>query len=175
MSNSPISNLMVLAATLAIISAPLQLCSAHPVVQDVTSQDQASSSIISGPSCTSSPLGMASGAIPDSSLTASDSHGSYPPRKARLSGTGWWVCPIGKLEGQWIQVDLGRYTAITGVIVQGYPRTNHILTFAVNYSNTGESNDWQKLTDRGQTVQNVDTALETVAGGTCCGRMLLKE
>ncbi|XP_038068884.1 deleted in malignant brain tumors 1 protein-like [Patiria miniata] len=147
------SNLLVLAATLITITAPSQLCSAHPVVQDVTSQDQASSSSISGLSCTSSPLGMASGAIPDSSLTASDSYDwRYLPSKARLNGTGWWACPNGKPEGQWIQVDLGQYTAITGVIVQGH-RSYYIRTFAVNYSNTGESNDWQKLTDRGQTVQ----------------------
>ncbi|XP_038068811.1 neurotrypsin-like [Patiria miniata] len=147
------SNLLVLAATLITITAPSQLCSAHPVVQDVTSQDQASSSSISGLSCTSSPLGMASGAIPDSSLTASGSFGSgWLPSKARLNGTGWWLCPYGKPEGQWIQVDLGQYTAITGVIVQGVS-SHHIRTFAVNYSNTGESNDWQKLTDRGQTVQ----------------------
>ncbi|XP_038069382.1 soluble scavenger receptor cysteine-rich domain-containing protein SSC5D-like isoform X1 [Patiria miniata] len=147
------SNLLVLAATLITITAPLQLCSAHPVVPDVTSQDQARSSSISGLSCTSSPLGMTSGAIPDSSLTASGSHVSYPPSNARLNGTGWWVCPFGKREGQWIQVDLGQYTAITGVIVQGYPGGYYIRTFAVNSSNTGESNDWQKLTDRGQTVQ----------------------
>ncbi|XP_038068830.1 deleted in malignant brain tumors 1 protein-like [Patiria miniata] len=144
---------MVLVATFAIITAPSQLCSAHPVVQDVTSQDQARSSSISGLSCTSSPLGMASGAIPDSSLTASDSFGpGNRPSQARLNGTGWWACPRGKPEGQWIQVDLGQYTAITGLIVQG-GKTHHIRTFAVNYSNTGESNDWQKLTDRGQTVQ----------------------
>ncbi|XP_038068817.1 deleted in malignant brain tumors 1 protein-like [Patiria miniata] len=147
------SNLLVLAVTLIAITAPSQLCSAHPVVQDVTSQDQASSSSISGLSCTSSPLGMASGAIPDSSLTASGSWGSsYLPSKARLNSTGWWMCPNRKPEGQWIQVDLGQYTAITGVIVQG-DSTRHIRTFAVNYSNTGESNDWQKLTDREQTVQ----------------------
>ncbi|XP_038068858.1 probable carboxypeptidase X1 [Patiria miniata] len=151
--SSSASNLLVFAATLITITAPSQLCSAHPVVQDVTSQNQARSSSISGLSCTSSPLGMASGAIPDSSLTASGSYdSSYLPSKARLNSTGWWICPNEKPEGQWIQVDLGQYTAITGVIVEGHS-THHILTFAVNSSNTGESNDWQKLTDRGQTVQ----------------------
>ena len=62
---------------------------------------------------------------------------------------------------QWIQVDLGEISAITGVIVGGH--TNYVvLTFTVQYSNTGESDDWQSLADaQGETIQvsRVDNSL----------------
>ena len=54
---------------------------------------------------------------------------------------------------QWIQVDLGELSAITGVIVGGHPN-RVVLTFTVQYSDTSESDDWQSLADaQGETIQ----------------------
>ena len=54
---------------------------------------------------------------------------------------------------QWIQVDLGEKLTITGVIVEGQPKFA-VLTFTVQYSDTGESDDWQSLDDaQGETIQ----------------------
>ncbi|XP_038054096.1 scavenger receptor cysteine-rich domain-containing group B protein-like [Patiria miniata] len=105
--------------------------------------------------CTSGPLGMESGAIPDSSLTASSTYSSsYPPSRARLNvgNDGWVPRPH---EGQWFQVDIGDYTAVTGLIMQGHTGGRHyVSTFTVQYSNTGESDDWLGLTDpEGEIIQ----------------------
>ncbi|XP_022101227.1 contactin-associated protein-like 4 [Acanthaster planci] len=143
---------LALTATLNFI-ASLQCCWAHPVREAVTSQDYSRTSHISGISCFSGPLGMASGAIPDSSLTASGSYSSrFLPSNARLNGSTWWACPKGKVDSQWIQVDLGHYTAVTGVILHGHG-SHHIHTFAINFSSTVNAGDWHELTDKGRTLQ----------------------
>ncbi|KAI8490945.1 hypothetical protein Bbelb_313640 [Branchiostoma belcheri] len=74
------------------------------------------------------PLGMESGAIPDSSITAFstwDLHLNldYAPYRGRLNG----VAGVGSWSGvtfigQWLQVDLGETKRVTGVITQGRQR-----------------------------------------------------
>ncbi|XP_078667263.1 uncharacterized protein LOC144909086 [Branchiostoma floridae x Branchiostoma belcheri] len=87
------------------------------------------------------PLGMESGAIPDRSITASSTFGNHhEPFRARLNGVagvGAWSAG-GNGPGQWLQVDLGEATFVTGVITQGRQNsyaqwvTSYKLQFSVN-------------------------------------------
>ena len=71
---------------------------------------------------TPSPLGMASGAIPDASITAS----SYDPstiwnreaKYVRLGGHRYWASHSNDLN-PWIQVELGRTHVVTGLQTEG--------------------------------------------------------
>ncbi|XP_038053929.1 neurotrypsin-like [Patiria miniata] len=130
--------------------------SAHPLEEEAVVPRP----LNSGLPCTAGPLGMASGEIPDTGITAASSHSSsYAPTKARpnsvFSAGGWWLPSIPCGTDDWIQVDLGAYTGVTGVVVTGHSGGNHyIRTFTVRYSMTGESDDWQSLTDTdGQTIE----------------------
>ena len=51
-------------------------------------------------------------------------------------------------------MDLGESTTVTGVIVQGLGTgSQYVRTFSVKYSDTGESDDWQSVTDEeGETI-----------------------
>eukprot|EP00057_Strongylocentrotus_purpuratus_P020571 XP_011675045.1 PREDICTED: uncharacterized protein LOC756501 isoform X1 [Strongylocentrotus purpuratus] len=78
-----------------------------------------------GPIQDGSPLGLESGAIPDSSLTAfSEYNANHGPRRARLNMakvgalTGGWSAKINDLN-QWIQVDLLATYSIVRVATQG--------------------------------------------------------
>ena len=65
---------------------------------------------------------MASGDIPDSSITASSfaKHWSYnrKPEYARLGGTRFWTCET-KDPDPWIQVDLISSHTVTGLQTEG--------------------------------------------------------
>ena len=75
-------------------------------------------------------LGMESGAIADSQITASSEYDSrYGPKRARLytkeratniifKGAGAWSS-LTKDSNQWLQVDLGKTTPVTHVATQG--------------------------------------------------------
>ena len=70
--------------------------------------------------CDSGPLGMASGDIPDTSITASsyEKHGEFDrePKYARLGGERFWV----SFDVEpWIQVDLDSHHIVTGLQTQG--------------------------------------------------------
>ena len=76
------------------------------------------------PPC-SSPLGLESGLLPDSHLTASSSYSSsVMAQMGRLNsilGGGAW-CPASVISNhsmEWLEVDLGREQMVTGVITQG--------------------------------------------------------
>ena len=73
--------------------------------------------------CAPGPLGMASGDIPDSSITASSyqTHPHYDrePKYARLGGSRFWYNDWNDLE-PWIQVDLGSSYNVTGLQTEGY-------------------------------------------------------
>ncbi|XP_022099140.1 scavenger receptor cysteine-rich domain-containing group B protein-like [Acanthaster planci] len=131
----------------------LELSSSHPIGGEADGGSR--TPFLTEAPCTSGPLGMQSGAIPDSSLSASSSYSSsYLPPKARLNvGTDGWVPR--PHQNQWFQVDLGDLTAVTGLIVQGHSGGRHyVSTFTVQYSNTGESEDWLGLIDaEGHTLQ----------------------
>ncbi|KAK5925006.1 hypothetical protein CgunFtcFv8_017569 [Champsocephalus gunnari] len=83
------------------------------------------------------PLGMKSGRIEDSQITASDHIGDWEPRLARLEQSGYINAWIGRNRMSWIQVDLQRPTLLHGVQTQGVSsklRDKYIALFNVSYS-----------------------------------------
>ncbi|KAK3732650.1 hypothetical protein QZH41_010256, partial [Actinostola sp. cb2023] len=80
------------------------------------------------PKCNAQALGMQNGDIPDSRITASSFGQSlYRPEQGRLHYQGdggfklpaWEVSPGSNRIGEWIQIDLGSVTNVTGVATQG--------------------------------------------------------
>uniref|UniRef100_M4A5L1 Coagulation factor VIII-like n=1 Tax=Xiphophorus maculatus TaxID=8083 RepID=M4A5L1_XIPMA len=83
------------------------------------------------------PLGMKSGRIEDSQITASDHSGNWEPRLARLDMTGFYNAWMGKGTMSWLQVDLLRPTLLHGIQTQGVSsklRDHYTATFKVSYS-----------------------------------------
>ena len=77
-------------------------------------------------------LGLYSGLISDSSVTASSSqHPTTKPELGRLhylmSGSGAQGCwmPASHNKYQWLQVDMGNWTRVTGVATQGRQNANY--------------------------------------------------
>eukprot|EP00058_Branchiostoma_floridae_P006902 XP_002592390.1 hypothetical protein BRAFLDRAFT_67255 [Branchiostoma floridae] len=93
---------------------------------------------IGGHTCTAChpiPVGMESGAIPDSNIAASSSYSSSPSYHGRLNGVrgyGAWVA-FNKSVGQWLQVDLGQMKHIAGTIIQGRHRSLNGVQFVTSY------------------------------------------
>uniref|UniRef100_A0A671W8Q5 Coagulation factor VIII-like n=1 Tax=Sparus aurata TaxID=8175 RepID=A0A671W8Q5_SPAAU len=91
--------------------------------------------LVYNPNCVS-PLGMKSGRIEDSQITASDYVGKEP-RLARLDQSGYINAWIGRDSDSWIQVDLLKPTLLHGIQTQGVRvklRDNYITFFTVSYS-----------------------------------------
>ena len=95
------------------------------------------------------PLGMESGAIADSQITASTEYDvSHSAKRARLYTIdvypyerGAWVSST-KDTNQWLQVDLGKITPVTHVATQG--RNSHspvqmVTKYKVQFSDDGVS------------------------------------
>ncbi|KAL6117574.1 f8 [Pungitius sinensis] len=83
------------------------------------------------------PLGMKSGRIEDSQVTASDHMDHWEPRLARLEKSGYINAWIGRGDMSWIQVDLLRPTLLHGLQTQGVSsklRDNYITSFRISYS-----------------------------------------
>ena len=88
---------------------------------------------------------MESGAISDAQISASSHYTKnlrrdYSAKKARLNSRQWrnrgcWAAATNDLH-QWLQVDLGGYTKVTGVATQGsgYGR---VTKFKIRYSSDG--------------------------------------
>ncbi|XP_022086882.1 neurotrypsin-like [Acanthaster planci] len=97
--------------------------------------------------CVSGPLGMESGAIKDSSITASSSRSSHPASDARLN-TGYVGWTPRNPFNQWIKVALGSHVAVTGVVIQGHGNGDtgyrYVTAFKAQYRVSHES-DWQDL------------------------------
>ena len=91
-----------------------------------------------------SELGMKSGKIPNSAITATTSLNQYyGPERARLdtvklgSYAGAWI-PKSQDAGQWIQVDLGKITEITRLATQGRQDAGHwVKSYSITYSVEG--------------------------------------
>ena len=94
-------------------------------------------------------LGMESGAISDSQLTASSELNSYHGiRRARLHtketdvySRGSWVSATNDLN-QWYQVDLGKITPVTHVATQGrnsWSPAQMVTTYKLQFSGDGAS------------------------------------
>ncbi|XP_035670272.1 fibronectin-like [Branchiostoma floridae] len=80
---------------------------------------------------------MESGAIPDSSITASSFADGKPPKDARLNGNSAWV-PENDRAGEWLQVDLGEMMRIDGAITQGHSGS-WVTEYVLQYSADGTS------------------------------------
>ncbi|GAA6225317.1 coagulation factor VIII-like [Lates japonicus] len=83
------------------------------------------------------PLGMKSGRIEDSQITASDHIDNWEPRLARLEQSGYINAWMGRGKNSWIQVDLQRPTLLHGVKTQGVRsklKDHYITMFRVSYS-----------------------------------------
>ncbi|XP_072174633.1 lactadherin-like [Diadema setosum] len=88
-----------------------------------------------------SPLGLESGAIPDSSITASSYYNSEVyPRFARLNGPHRW-CSSESNTDQWLRIDLGEVFMVTGVITQGRANTERWVT-SIHISTSLNDIDW---------------------------------
>ncbi|KFU84934.1 Neuropilin-2, partial [Chaetura pelagica] len=103
-------------------------------------------------------LGMLSGLIPDSQISASSTRGyDWSPSMARLvsSRSGWFPrVPQAQPGEEWLQVDLGVPKNIKGVIIQGARGGDSVTTtesrsfvkkFKVAYSMNGK--DWDFIQD----------------------------
>ncbi|CAH3132495.1 unnamed protein product [Porites lobata] len=89
----------------------------------------------------SNPLGMEKGSITNAQITASTQHHSpYRSYHARLnSNHGSWV-PRTNNGHQWLQVDLGKKTEVTGIKTQGrYNAHQWVKSYRVSYSNDGST------------------------------------
>ncbi|XP_034037066.1 coagulation factor VIII isoform X2 [Thalassophryne amazonica] len=83
------------------------------------------------------PLGMKSGRIEDSQITASNHFNNWEPRLARLELSGYINAWIGKSKFSWLQVDLRKPTLLHGVQTQGVRVTLKdcfITHFTISYS-----------------------------------------
>ncbi|XP_072171547.1 EGF-like repeat and discoidin I-like domain-containing protein 3 [Diadema setosum] len=93
-----------------------------------------------------SPLGLESGAIPDSRITGSTSSYNYiPPYYGRLNGLSSFRFPVAVGGSRYITINLGKKHLVTGVITQGRAGTNEFVTsyYVVSY-NDGV---WTKYVD----------------------------
>lgn len=86
---------------------------------------------------------MESDAIPDSSVTASSTLGSYKPGNGRLhlyakpGEVGGWVAG-NETEDSWFQVDFGNWTKVTRISTQGRQDVPQWVTkYKVSYSYDG--------------------------------------
>ncbi|XP_022083727.1 retinoschisin-like isoform X2 [Acanthaster planci] len=80
------------------------------------------------------PLGMEDGSIPDANISASSMYGGWPPQAARLNGDSAWSTATMNGSNQWIEVDLGERTVVSGVITQGDPGGDWWMTkYKVSY------------------------------------------
>ena len=88
---------------------------------------------------------MASGRIPDTSLSASTTYGSpgsfdYAPSQARLGTVSCWCgSDNGTWPDDWIQVAFGAETSVAGIAIErGSEKPADILTeFYLEYSHNG--------------------------------------
>ena len=95
-------------------------------------------------------LGMESGSIADSQITASSEYDIYhSPKRARLHtkeaglaiGTGAWASLTSDLN-QWLQVDFGKITPVTHVATQGrnsYSPGQWVTKYKLQFSDDGAS------------------------------------
>ena len=93
-------------------------------------------------------LGMESGAISDSKITASSEWSvRHSPKRARLhtrataDGLGAWSCLTSDLK-QWLQVDLGKITPVTHVATQGrnsFSPAQMVTKYKLQFSDDGTS------------------------------------
>ncbi|XP_078365168.1 EGF-like repeat and discoidin I-like domain-containing protein 3 isoform X2 [Oculina patagonica] len=118
----------------------------------------------------STPLGMESGAILDSQITASTVYdANHAAHQARLhfkrSGDiqgGWSARPSD--NNQWLQVDLQRTTRVTRIATQGRYRYNQWVTeYKLQYGEDGQTfKTYRRIGDQSDTIFQGNTEKDTV-------------
>ncbi|XP_019617113.1 PREDICTED: lactadherin-like [Branchiostoma belcheri] len=104
-----------------------------------------------------SALGMETGDIPDTSISASSEYNSghcriVQGRLNRASHYAW--CAAQSNQGQWLQVDLGSAT-VSGVVTQGRRGANqYVKKYKLSFSGDGDSWTTYKDTDGSDKVFN---------------------
>ena len=100
------------------------------------------------------PLGMESGHLPDSAISASTSHdANHIPQFGRLnkipaSGKAGAWCAKSNDGNQWLQVSFGRQTTVTKVATQGrYDSNQWVTSYSLSYSVDGTHWVWYRLSD----------------------------
>lgn len=103
--------------------------------------------------CVDRPLGMSNGEIKDWQISASSTNHyaweqSCHEKHARIygeQGKSW--CPKHRSDAEWLQIDLGVASKITGVITQGRTgKREWVTSYMVSYST--DAFQWQYVTDR---------------------------
>ncbi len=81
------------------------------------------------------PLGIETGAIQDSALSASSESSGKEAKLARLNnGAGWCASSA---SSQWLQVDLGRLYMVNAIATQGFGAKNSnemVASYQISYS-----------------------------------------
>ena len=108
------------------------------------------------------PLGMESGHIPDSAISASTYYDAkYIPQFSRLnkipaSGKGGSWCTRTNNGNEWLQVYFGRETTITKVATQWrYDGDERVTSYSLSYSADGSHWAWYRLVDGHIKVRNI--------------------
>ena len=117
----------------------------------------------------STPLGMESGAIKDAQITASTQwDDNHAPSRARLNWKltgvkrGAWSSRVLDLK-QWLQVDLGSYTIVTGVATQGRNALRiwqWVTKYRLQYSSDGVNFHFY--------IEKGDNSLKVFSFSSCC-------
>jgi hypothetical protein len=99
------------------------------------------SSYFSVPACKDpKALGMQSGKIPDSRITASSKWNSHwGPRYGRLHGNKSWIARPSDTN-QWLQIDFKYKATVTEILTQGRPHTSKeqwVKYYTIAYSDDG--------------------------------------
>lgn len=85
------------------------------------------------------PLGMESGVITDSQITASSlNNNNHSPARARLNNWGW-TAAVDDIKS-WLQIDLGSYKIVTRVATQGVSQSVTgfwVTSYRLQYSDEG--------------------------------------
>lgn len=86
------------------------------------------------------PLGLEKGRILNGSITASSQENENAgPKNARLNFKGAWS-PLDVEQTQWLQVDFGGETRVTGISTQGhYNFDTWVESYTLRYSDDGSN------------------------------------
>ena len=99
-------------------------------------------------------LGMESGHLSDSALSASSSYdANHAPQRSRLKTVpskgkvGAW-CAHKNDPNQWLQVYFGRETTVSKVAAQGrYDSDRWVMSYSLSHSVDGSHGAWYRLSD----------------------------
>ena len=102
---------------------------------------------ISLPACNSA-LGMESGGIPDSRITASSAFRDPQPRFGRLNKPNIAWCSDLKQTGEWLKIDLARKIIVTKIATQGRPNYGlWVTSYKISFSQ--DDHAWEVYKEHG--------------------------